>query len=139
MSEGWVFKKPFLALVMIDRFISMFTIFISPLILILALLLVHIELAYTVLGIILIGRTLKNIQHLKHKPSDIFYIPLYASFSFLIGFIKLYALVTIKEQKSIRGANKVAPWKHYLGILGAFSILVAYLLIISLLKGYLRL
>jgi hypothetical protein len=49
--------------------------------------------------------------------------------------IKLYALITITEQNSIRGENKVVIWKHYLGIVSAITLLSAYILFIVIVRS----
>ena len=135
IQERWVFKKPFLLLIMLDRFISMFTVLISPTIFIIALFMNHISLAYFIVGLWFIGRSIRHIRHLSRHPTDIIYIPVYLFVNFLIAIIKLYALITITEQKSIRGVNRVVAWKHYLGIASVASILSSYFLIILILSG----
>ncbi|MEM2856138.1 MAG: glycosyltransferase [Candidatus Nitrosocaldaceae archaeon] len=135
MKEGWVFKKPFLLFIMLDRFISIFTILLSPTIFILAVLYNHLTLAYIILGLWFIGRSIKHARHLYHHPGDIIMIPLYLFISYIIAFIKLYSLITITEQKSIRGTNKTKLWKHILGIASAISVLLAYILFLLILRG----
>ncbi len=136
IAEGWVFKKPFLLLVMLDRFVSIFTLLVSPMIFILALVMDHIELAFIILGVWFIGRTIKHIQHISKHPKDIVYIPLYIFANFLVAFLKLYALITITEQKSIRGDNKISIWKHFLGIMSTIFVLSSYILLFIIWKGY---
>ncbi|GIU71529.1 MAG: hypothetical protein KatS3mg003_1008 [Candidatus Nitrosocaldaceae archaeon] len=135
MQEKWVFKKPFLCLVMIDRLISTFTVLISPTIFVLSLLFNHTALAFVILGLWFIGRPIRHARHLSKHPNDIIFIPLYLFVNFLIALIKMYALITITEQKSIRGENKAAIWKHYLGIVSAITLLSAYILFIVIVRS----
>ena len=135
LCEGWAFKKPFLAAMMLDRFVSIFTILVSPTVFGLAVFMQHVDLAFIILALWLGGRSIKHIQHLKHKPKDIVYIPLYIFANFLVAFIKLYALITITEQKSIRGENKPIAWKHYLGVISVIAAFGAYILLFIMLRG----
>ena len=54
----------------------------------------------------MIGRGIKISPHLKRHPEDILILPLYVVITFLLGVAKLYALVTITEQRWIRTSKE---------------------------------
>jgi hyaluronan synthase len=104
--EGWAWKHPFLAFHIIDRFISIFTLFFGPIFFGIALYLNHYVLAVSILLLWMIGRGIKILPHLKRHPKDIILLPVYVIINFMIAIIKLYALVTIRDQKWIRSKNR---------------------------------
>ena len=104
--EGWVWRHPFLAFYMVDRFIATFTLFLGPIFLGIALYLNQWFIALSIICLWLLGRGIKIIPHFKRKPKDILILPLYIGVNFLIALAKLYALVTIREQVWIRAEAK---------------------------------
>jgi hypothetical protein len=50
----------------------------------------------------MVGRGVKILPHLRRHPEDIFLLPVFVAINFLMALVKLYALVTIREQKWIR-------------------------------------
>ncbi|MEJ7642011.1 MAG: hypothetical protein WKF36_07430 [Candidatus Nitrosocosmicus sp.] len=59
----------------------------------------------------IIGRGIRTFPHLRRKPKDLMYLPFYIIVNSVSEFAKLYALVTIKEQKWIR-AKSDRPNRH---------------------------
>jgi len=106
--DGWAWKHPFLAFHIIDRFISIFTLFFGPIFFGISLYLNHYVLAVSILLLWMIGRGIKILPHLKRHPKDIILLPVYVVINFMIAIIKLYALVTIRDQKWIRSKNRKA-------------------------------
>jgi cellulose synthase/poly-beta-1,6-N-acetylglucosamine synthase-like glycosyltransferase len=104
--DGWAWKHPFLAFHIIDRFISIFTLFFGPIFFGIALYLNHYILAISILLLWMTGRGIKILPHLKRHPKDIILLPVYVVINFMIAIIKLYALVTIRDQKWIRSKNR---------------------------------
>jgi hyaluronan synthase len=104
--DGWAWKHPFLAFHIIDRFISIFTLFFGPIFFGIALVMNHYILAISILILWMVGRGIKIIPHLKRHPKDISLLPVYVVINFMIAVIKLYALVTIRDQKWIRATNR---------------------------------
>jgi len=102
MLDGWVWKHPYLAFCMIDRFVSTFTLFLGPIYFGIAIYMNHWFIAASILSWWILGRGIKIIPHLKRRPKDIVILPVYVAVNFSIALIKLYALVTITEQKWIR-------------------------------------
>jgi cellulose synthase/poly-beta-1,6-N-acetylglucosamine synthase-like glycosyltransferase len=136
LYEGWIWKRPFLAFATLDKFISIFTIFIGPASLGIALYHHHYIIALSIILLWLTGRTIKLLPHFKQKPNDIPYIPLYVLSSMWIALAKLYALVTIRDQKWIRPKNRkevrkkmVKKIKNYL-LTSEILTLIVFVLII---------
>ncbi len=100
--EGWAWKRPYLSFHMVDRFISIFTLFFGPIFFSLSLLYNHYSIALSILCLWTCGRGLKIFPHLRRHPKDIILLPLYIVINFMVAMIKLYALVTIRDQKWIR-------------------------------------
>ncbi|MDW0155675.1 MAG: glycosyltransferase [Nitrososphaeraceae archaeon] len=106
--SGWVWKCPYLAFSMIDRFISVFTLLLGPIFLTLALIENQWGLAISIVILWFVGRTIKIFPHLRRNPKDFLMLPIYLGVSFLMALTRLYALVTIRDQHFIRGIRKVS-------------------------------
>ena len=104
--SGWVWKCPYLAFSMIDRFISVFTLLLGPIFLTLAIFENQWALAISIVILWLVGRTIKIFPHLRRNPKDFLILPVYLGVSFLMALTRLYALVTIRDQHFIRGIRK---------------------------------
>jgi cellulose synthase/poly-beta-1,6-N-acetylglucosamine synthase-like glycosyltransferase len=104
--DGWAWKSPYLAFYMIDRFITIFTLFFGPIFFSIALYLNDWVVALSIVGLWICGRGIKIIPHLRRYPKDIYLLPVYVGINFLLALVKLYALVTIREQKWIRGVQE---------------------------------
>jgi cellulose synthase/poly-beta-1,6-N-acetylglucosamine synthase-like glycosyltransferase len=104
--DGWAWKNPYLAFYMIDRFITIFTLFFGPIFFSISVYFNEWVLALSILGLWICGRGIKIIPHLRRYPKDILLLPVYVGVNFLLAFTKLYALVTIREQKWIRSAQE---------------------------------
>jgi cellulose synthase/poly-beta-1,6-N-acetylglucosamine synthase-like glycosyltransferase len=103
--DGWAWKNPYLAFYMIDRFITIFTLFFGPIFFAISLYLNDWLVALSIVGLWICGRGIKIIPHLRRHPKDILLLPVYVVINFLLALVKLYALVTIREQKWIRGVQ----------------------------------
>jgi cellulose synthase/poly-beta-1,6-N-acetylglucosamine synthase-like glycosyltransferase len=101
--DGWVWKHPYLAFYMVDRFISSFTLFLGPIYFGLSIYTNQWIIALSIFIWWIIGRGIKIIPHLRRKPNDLLIVPLYVAINFLNALIKIYALVTMGDQKWIRG------------------------------------
>jgi hyaluronan synthase len=104
--NGWAWKNPYLAFYMIDRFITIFTLFFGPIFFSISIYFNDWIVALSIVGLWLCGRGIKIIPHLRRYPKDIILLPVYVGVNFLLALVKLYALVTIREQKWIRGGEK---------------------------------
>ena len=104
--DGWAWKNPYLAFYMIDRFVTIFTLFFGPIFFAISLYLNDWLVALSIVGLWICGRGIKIIPHLRRHPKDILLLPVYVVINFLLALVKLYALVTIREQKWIRGVQE---------------------------------
>ena len=95
----WIWKREkFLAYHMIDRFTQPFTLILGPIYFIFSIVWGH----WLISGILLIwwhlSRGIKLYPHLKHRPSDILILPFYIFTTYLIAILKIYVLITIRQQ-----------------------------------------
>ena len=117
--DGWAWHHPYLAFFMIDRFISTFTLFLGPIFFGIAMLNHQWLFASLIVLLWIIGRGIKILPHLRRRPEDLILLPVYVAINFLVALTKLYALVTIRDQRAIRGSkrytkNLLAKAKDYL-------------------------
>ncbi len=99
LTSTWIWKKEkFLAFQMIDAKTQSFTLIIGPIYFILSIIWGH----WLIAGILLIwwhlSRGIKLYSHLKAHPSDILILPFYILTTYLMAVLKIYAMVTIREQ-----------------------------------------
>src|SRR5919109_1043557 len=102
LLHGWAWRHPYLAFYMVDRFISTFTLFLGPIFLGISIYYHQFIVTLAILTLWMVGRGIKILPHLRRRPEDIPLIPLFVAINFLMALIKLYALITIREQKWIR-------------------------------------
>lgn len=102
-----MWKCPYLAFSMIDRFISVFTLLLGPIFFSIAIIENQLGLAISIIILWLVGRMIKIYPHLRRNTLDLFILPIYLGVSFLMALTRLYALVTIRDQHIIRGFRKV--------------------------------
>jgi N-acetylglucosaminyltransferase len=102
LLHGWAWRHPYLAFYMIDRFISTFTLFIGPIFMGISIYYHQFTVTLAILTLWIVGRSIKILPHLRRRPEDIPLIPIFIAINFLMALIKLYALITIREQKWIR-------------------------------------
>jgi hyaluronan synthase len=102
LLDGWAWRHPYLAFYMIDRFISTFTLFLGPIFLGISIYYHQFTVTLAILALWMVGRGIKILPHLRRRPEDIPLVPIFVVINFLMALIKLYALITIREQKWIR-------------------------------------
>ncbi len=131
LVDGWAWDHPYLAFYMIDRFISTFTLFLGPIFFAFALYHSLWILAVSIALLWIFGRSIKILPHLRRQPKDILLIPVFVAVNYLIAVAKLYALVTIREQKWIRETKNdtMKPSKKTDGYKIAINIVLSGLII----------
>lgn len=102
LLDGWAWRKPYLAFYMVDRFISTFTLFLGPIFLGISIYYHQFTVTFAILTLWMVGRGIKILPHLRRRPEDIPLVPVFVVVNFLMALIKLYAIVSIREQKWIR-------------------------------------
>jgi len=105
-KEKWAWKHPYLAFYMLDRFVSPFTILLAPIFFGIAIYSGHWFVVATIAGWWIVSRGIKTIPYLRRKPKDVLILPIYTVVNFLTAVAKIYAIVTIREQKWIRGIDE---------------------------------
>ena len=98
LSQKWMWRRPWLALFLVDRCISAFTVLISPMVLAIAIYLQFWLLATAIPIWWMLGRTIKLLPYLKRHPRDIWIVPIYVIYSFISGVLRIYSLVTLNKQ-----------------------------------------
>lgn len=107
LFSGWVWKREkILALHLIDRFIQPFTLSLDLVYFMLSLILGHWHVAVILLVWLHLSRAIKIYPHLRHRPSDVFVLPLYVAAVYALGVLKIYAFVTMSQQGWITRLKK---------------------------------
>lgn len=109
--QGWVWKHPYLALMLIDKTVAPFTLLMGPVALVVAMAIGKWELVAALLLWWLVSRSLKILGHLRRRPADWLLIPLYIPITYYMSLIKGYALFTINEHKWLTRAVAVVDGK----------------------------
>ena len=127
LLSKWIWKREkFLAFHMIDRFTQPFTLILGPIYFIFSIIWGH----WLAAGILLIwwhfSRGIKLYPHLKHRPSDILILPFYIFTTYLMAILKIYAMVTIRQQGWITRWDKGRLQTEPNNILGAIKLTVPY-------------
>ena len=98
LTSGWVFRHKFLAFTMLDKAVSSFTLLLSPVIFVLAL----VDQRYLFAGVLcawwLVSRAAKLLPHLRRRPADVLILPLFVGLTFVMALVKIYALATVTTQ-----------------------------------------
>jgi hyaluronan synthase len=99
LSKRWVWKHPFLAFTMLDKAMGGFTLFFSPIFMILGIVDHNWFLVECLAAWWWVSRSIKVLPHLRRRPQDFFIMPGYVLATFAMGAIKLNALLTIHKQR----------------------------------------
>jgi hyaluronan synthase len=100
LSSDWLWDHKFLAYWMLDKAVSSFTLLVSPIYLCYALSQRHFMVAGILVGWWMFSRSAKLLGHLERKPSHFFtMMPIFILASFAMAATKVYALLTIRQQK----------------------------------------
>ncbi len=105
--QGWVWRYPYLALMLIDKTVAPFTLLLGPIVLAVALLVGNWRLAAALLAWWLISRTFKIIPHLRRRPADLLIVPAYIAVNYYMSLVKTYALFTLTQHKWLTRAVAV--------------------------------
>ncbi len=97
--QGWVLNHPYLALTLVDKTVAPFLLLVAPFALIVAFLIGKWHLVIALLIWWLFSRTIKLLPHLWRKPGHIVLVPVYVLVTFLMSYIKAYALFTINRHE----------------------------------------
>ncbi|MFN8566770.1 MAG: glycosyltransferase [Kouleothrix sp.] len=109
--QGWVWRHPYLALMLIDKTIAPFTLLLGPLVLGLALVLGNWPLALALVVWWHVSRAVKIWPHLRRQPRDWLILPVFIAVTYYMSLVKAYALVTINEHKWLTRAVAMVDGK----------------------------
>jgi hypothetical protein len=105
--QGWVWRYPYLAVMLIDKTIAPFTLMIGPIVLIVAIVIGAWQLVGALLLWWLVSRAIKIWPHLRRRPADWAILPIFIAMTYLMSLVKAYALLTINEHKWLTRAVAV--------------------------------
>ena len=97
--QGWVWRYPYLALLLIDKTIAPFMLLIGPLVLAMAILDGHWQLVLSLVIWWHLSRAIKILPHLRRRPTDWLILSAFVAVTFFMSVVKAYALYTITEHK----------------------------------------
>jgi cellulose synthase/poly-beta-1,6-N-acetylglucosamine synthase-like glycosyltransferase len=97
--ERWAWRRPYLALTMVDKMVSSFTVLVAPVYMTLAIATAEWRFVATLFGWWWVSRSAKLLPHLRRRPSSFFYIPAFVLLTFGMAVVKIYALLTIRRQR----------------------------------------
>jgi cellulose synthase/poly-beta-1,6-N-acetylglucosamine synthase-like glycosyltransferase len=109
--QGWVWRYPFLAVMLIDKTIAPFTLLVGPIVLLAAIIVGHWQLVLALLLWWHISRAFKIWPHLRRRPADWLILPVFVGVNFYMSLVKAYALFTINEHKWLTRAVAMVDGK----------------------------
>jgi hyaluronan synthase len=105
--QGWVWKHPFLAFILIDRTISNFTLLLSLVYFVVSIILQLWLPAGIIAGWWLFSRAIRLMPHIIRRPDNIVLVPFYILVNFSMAVVRIYSLFTLNRQDWLtRGAGK---------------------------------
>jgi cellulose synthase/poly-beta-1,6-N-acetylglucosamine synthase-like glycosyltransferase len=99
LSRGWVWRHPFLAYTMIDKGVSGFTLLLGPAFFVYSALVGNWIFCLVLVAWWQLSRGAKLLPHIRRNPSSIFFVLGYVAVSWVMAFIKIYALFTLRTQR----------------------------------------
>jgi hyaluronan synthase len=97
--QGWVWRYPYLAVMLIDKTIAPFTLLLGPIVLAVSIAVGNWGLVAALLAWWLISRTVKILPHLRRRPADLLIVPVFIAVTYYMSLIKTYALCTLTQHK----------------------------------------
>jgi len=109
--QGWVWRHPYLAIMLIDKTIAPFTLLLGPITLVIAMAVGSWSLVAALLIWWLVSRAIKILPHLIRRPADWLILPIFIVMTYYMSLVKAYALFTINEHKWLTRAVAVVDGK----------------------------
>lgn len=109
--QGWVWRYPFLAVMLIDKSVAPFTLLLGPIVVAVSIAVGNWRLVAALLAWWLISRTFKIIPHLRRRPADLLIVPIFIGVTYYMSLIKAYALCTLTQHKWLTRAVAVVNGK----------------------------
>ena len=105
--QGWGWRYPYLAVMLIDKTIAPFTLLVGPIVLLISIALGNWSLVVALLIWWHVSRAVKIMPHLIRKPEDWLILPVFVVMNYYMSLVKAYALFTIREHKWLTRAVAV--------------------------------
>lgn len=99
LSQGWVWRHPYLAVVLIDKTVAPFFLLAGPILLVWAIVYGYWQLALALLVWWQISRVVKIWPHLQRRPGDWPIVPIFVAVTIFMALVKIYALLTVNEHR----------------------------------------
>jgi hyaluronan synthase len=99
MWEGWLWRRVYLAVMLVDRLISPFALLVSLGFFIGALISSEWIIALLIGLWWVLSRAIRVGPHLRRRPEDVAILPAFIGFTFLMAFVKIYAMCTMHFHK----------------------------------------
>jgi hyaluronan synthase len=99
LSRGWVWRHPFLAYTMIDKGVSGFTLLLGPAFFVYSALVGNWIFCLVLVAWWQLSRGAKLLPNIRRNPSSVFFVLGYVAVSWVMAFIKIYALLTLRTQR----------------------------------------
>jgi cellulose synthase/poly-beta-1,6-N-acetylglucosamine synthase-like glycosyltransferase len=109
--QGWVWRYPYLAIMLIDKTIAPFLLLLGPIVLAVSIVVGHWRLVAALLIWWLLSRSFKILPHLRRRPADWLIVPIFIAVTYYMSLVKTYALFTLKEHKWLTRAVAVVNGK----------------------------
>ena len=98
LARGWVWRHPYLALLLVDKHLALLTQLNGPFFLFLACLYGSPGLVLALIAWWHLSRAIKIAPHLWRRPGDVVLLPLFIGMTFWLSAVKFYALFTLNKQ-----------------------------------------
>ena len=139
--QGWVWKHPFLAFVLVDRLVSPFTLSLSLIYFILSLVF-QLWIPAAILFVWwFFSRGLRTMPNWMRRQRNIRFVPAYVFANFSMAIIKIYGLLTLNRQDWItrRGAERAPQPSNFrltLAKIGTVAILAGLAMAVAYYRGH---
>jgi hyaluronan synthase len=97
--ERWVWRRPYLAFMLVDRLVSPYALLIGLTYLIHALAAGQWPIALGLSGWWIASRAVKLAPHLRREPRDLLILPAFVALTFALAALKVYALATVHHHR----------------------------------------
>jgi hyaluronan synthase len=97
--QGWVWRYPYLAFMLIDKTVAPFTLLLGPIVLAVAIAVGKWNLVAALLVWWFLSRSFKILPHLRRRPADWLIVPLFILITYSMSLVKTYALCTLNEHR----------------------------------------
>lgn len=109
--QGWVWRYPYLAVMLIDKTIAPFTLLLGPIVLAVSIAVGNWRLVAALLIWWLLSRTIKILPHLRRRPADLLIVPIFIAVTYYMSLVKTYSLFTLTQHKWLTRAVAVVNGK----------------------------